>query len=108
MCSFRPTEKFDQAIQDYSAGLDLKIELLPQSSRQVAEAHYKLSIVLDLSSGRLQEAIVHAEKALDSVEARLAELRNAANGQLKVETLQQLDSKGKGKALSKGAAAIRR
>lgn len=102
LCSYCTTEKFEQAIQDYSAGLDLKIELLPQSSRQIAEVHYKLSIVLDLSSGRLQDSIVHAEKALESVEARLAELTNAANGQLKVETLHKADSKGKGKAPAKG------
>lgn len=96
------TEKFDQAITDYSAGLELKIELLPQSSRQIAEAHYKLSIVLDLSSGRLSDSITHAEKALESVEARLAELRNAVGGQMKVENLQKHDPKGKGKGPAKG------
>ncbi|EKM50186.1 uncharacterized protein PHACADRAFT_178804, partial [Phanerochaete carnosa HHB-10118-sp] len=96
------TEKFDQAITDYETGLELKLELLPQSSRQIAEAHYKLSIVLDMSSGRLSDAIDHAEKALASVEARLAELRNATSGQMKVETLQQADPKGKGKGPAKG------
>ena len=59
-------------------------------------------MVLDLSAGRLQDSILHAEKALESVEARLAELRNAANGQVKVETLQKPDSKGKGKAPARG------
>ncbi|CAL1715356.1 unnamed protein product [Somion occarium] len=104
------TEKFEQAITDYSTGLDLKLSLLPQSSRQIAEAHYKLSIVLDLSSGRLSEAIEHAEKALDSVEARLAELRNGLSGQMAVaavavaepesepEPSASSNSKGKGKA----------
>lgn len=58
--------------------------------------------MLDLSSGRLQESILHAEKALQSVESRLAELRNAINGQIKVETLQKPDSKGKGKSPAKG------
>lgn len=91
-------EKFEQAITDYSAGLELKTELLPLSSRQIAEAHYKLSIVLDLSSGRLSESIKHAEKALESVEARLAELRNGISGQMKVELLPENDVKGKGKA----------
>lgn len=91
-------EKFDQAITDYETGVELKLELLPQSSRQIAEAHYKLSIVLDMSSGRLSDAIEHAEKALASVEGRLAELRNAVNGQMKVEALQETDAKGKGKA----------
>ncbi|KAI0664366.1 hypothetical protein C8Q70DRAFT_906127 [Cubamyces menziesii] len=95
------TEKFDQAITDYSAGLSLKTDLLPLSSRQIAEAHYKLSIVLDLTSGRLGDAIVHAERALDSVEARLAELRDALSGQGLVKPEQpqsKEDVKGKGKA----------
>src|ERR1700722_11245368 len=93
-------EKFDQAITDYEAGLTLKIELLPVSSRQIAEAHYKLSMVLDLTSGRLADAIVHAEKALESVETRLAELRNGLTGQLKPEPVAEppKSAKGKGKA----------
>ncbi|KAH8103867.1 hypothetical protein BXZ70DRAFT_1005429 [Cristinia sonorae] len=93
------TEKFDQAITDYSEGLKLKLELLPLSSRQIAEAHYKLSIVLDLSSGRLSESIVHAEQALESVEARLTELRLGVSGQMKVDQPVSVnDVKGKGKA----------
>ncbi|KAI8985716.1 hypothetical protein BD414DRAFT_488985 [Trametes punicea] len=95
------TEKFDQAITDYTAGLSLKSDLLPLSSRQIAEAHYKLSIVLDLTSGRLGDAITHAERALDSVEARLAELRDALSGQGLVHPEPQHnkeDVKGKGKA----------
>ena len=93
------TEKFDLAIPDYEAALALKAELLPLSSRQLAEAHYKLSIVLDLTSGRLSQAIEHAEKALDSVEARLAEMRNAQSGQVRpIPDSVKPVSKGKGKA----------
>ena len=55
-----------------------------------------------MSSGRLSDAIAHAESALASVEARLAELRNAVSGQLKVEPLQEADAKGKGKGPAKG------
>ena len=92
-------EKFDQAISDYTEAVKLKSELLPLSSRQIAEAHYKLSIVLDLTSGRLKQAIEHAEKALDSVEARLAELRNGLSGQQAAPTEPvKVDAKGKGKA----------
>ncbi|EMD38828.1 hypothetical protein CERSUDRAFT_112558 [Gelatoporia subvermispora B] len=101
------TEKFDQAITDYTAGLKLKNELLPLSSRQIAEAHYKLSIVLDLTSGRLGDAISHASLALDSVEARLAELRDALNGQggmVADQSDDKKDVKGKGKA--KGARLL--
>ena len=97
------SEKFDQAISDYTAGLQLKEDLLPLSSRQIAEAHYKLSIVLDLTSGRLGDSITHAERALDSVEARLAELRDALSGQglVKPEPT-EAGSKGKGKGKATG------
>src|SRR5262245_43486491 len=99
------SEKFDQAITDYEAGLLLKSELLPISSRQIAEAHYKLSMVLDLTSGRLADAIIHAEKALESVQARLTELRNGLNGELKPLEDVKKDPKGKGK--STGARLVR-
>ncbi|KAH8832902.1 hypothetical protein DL96DRAFT_1677194 [Flagelloscypha sp. PMI_526] len=70
------TEKFDQAILDYEEAAHLKADLLPLSSRQIAEVHYKLSIVLDLTSGRLSEAITHADKALKSIDSRLKELED--------------------------------
>lgn len=58
-------------------------------------------MALDLTSGRLSGAITHAEKALESVEARLAELRDGLNGQLKPESRgqdpQPAEGKGKGK-----------
>ncbi|KAG6813863.1 hypothetical protein H0H92_006270 [Tricholoma furcatifolium] len=93
------TEKFEQAITDFEAGLDLKLQLLPTSSRHIAEAHYKLSMVLDLTPGRLSDAIVHAEKALESVESRLAELRDGLTGQLPPLPQEETPSaKGKGKA----------
>jgi HAT1-interacting factor 1 len=101
------SEKFDQAIVDYEAGLALKIELLPISSRQIAEAHYKLSMVLDLTSGRLADAIVHAEKALESVESRLAELRDGLSGQLPPVPEAKASPKGKGKGKATGTRLVR-
>lgn len=95
------TEKFDQAITDYCAGLALKTELLPISSRQIAEAHYKLSMVLDLTSGRLSEAIAHAEKALNSVSTRISEVRDGLDGKLAplpTAVSKEQDRKGKGRA----------
>ena len=91
-------EKFDQAIEDYEAGLKLKVELLPTSSRHIAEAHYKLSMVLDLTPGRLQEAIEHVEGAVNSVEHRLAELRAGQQGQFPAAPQPEAadDPKGKG------------
>ncbi|KAH9006707.1 hypothetical protein EDB83DRAFT_2462851 [Lactarius deliciosus] len=101
------TEKFEQAITDYSAGLALKTELLPLSSRQLAEAHYKLSIALDLTAGRLADAIHHAQRALESIEARLDELRAGLAGTLAPlpePTPEDDDAKGKGKG-KQGALA---
>ena len=92
-------EKFDQAITDYSAGLELKEGLLPTSSRHIAEVHYKLSMVLDLTSGRLSDAITHAQKAFESVESRIASLRDALSGQFPAPPPEGV--KGKGKATAK-------
>jgi HAT1-interacting factor 1 len=83
---------------DYEAGLALKTKLLPVSSRQIAEAHYKLSMVLDLTSGRLADAIGHAANALESVETRLAELRDGLSGQLPPAPETKASLKGKEKA----------
>ncbi|KAJ4473657.1 hypothetical protein J3R30DRAFT_3510629 [Lentinula aciculospora] len=97
------TEKFDQAITDYEVGLTLKNKLLSLSSRQIAEAHYKLSIVLDLTPGRLSDSISHAEQALRSIECRLEELRLAkANPSSLTGKTNEIkaDRKGKGKAVA--------
>ncbi|KAK0467181.1 uncharacterized protein EV420DRAFT_670911 [Desarmillaria tabescens] len=102
------TEKFDQAITDYESALALKVELLPFSSRQIAEAHYKLSIVLDLTSGRLADSIIHAEKALESLESRLAELQAALPNSSALPPPAQQDPKGKGKAKSVSEDAVER
>ncbi len=94
-------EKFDQAITDYNSAVNLKSQILPLHSRQIAEAHYKLCIVLDLTSGMLGLAIEHAKKALDSVEARLAELRTGLASQappLAADESHDPKGKGKGKA----------
>ncbi|KAE9384109.1 hypothetical protein BT96DRAFT_842783 [Gymnopus androsaceus JB14] len=93
------TEKFDQAITDYEVGLTLKSKLLPVSSHQIAEAHCKLSIVLDLTSGRLADSITHAEQALQSIQSRLGELESAkANPSTEKPQEVKPDPKGKGKA----------
>jgi HAT1-interacting factor 1 len=97
------TEKFDQAITDYSSGLALKTELLPLSSRHLAEAHYKLSIALDLTAGRLADAIHHAQRALESIEARLVELQAGLAGTLPpLPKPEPSDTNGKGKGKGKG------
>ncbi|KAF8329501.1 uncharacterized protein EI90DRAFT_3125261 [Cantharellus anzutake] len=90
------TEKFEQAISDYTSALNLKTELLPLHHRQIAEAHWKLSMVLDLTSGRLGDAVEHVEKAIASVVSRLRVLRDGVQGELPEPA--RADPKGKGKA----------
>lgn len=101
--AFRLLEKFEQAATDYTAGIQLKSEILPFHSRQIAEAQYKLSMVLDLTPGKLAAAIEHAEKALQSVQARLDALNLALEHAPKSEEEPKTESapvdvKGKGKA----------
>ncbi|KAF8825870.1 hypothetical protein HHX47_DHR6000508 [Lentinula edodes] len=100
------TEKFDQGITDYEVGLTLKSKLLPLSSRQIAEAHYKLSIVLDLTPGRLSDSIKHADQALQSIESRLRELKLAKEHPSSLVKDVKPDPKGKGKGKASAVAGI--
>jgi HAT1-interacting factor 1 len=80
--------------------------LLPLSSRQLAEAHYKLSITFDLTAGRLADAIYHAQRAVESIEARLAELQAGLAGTLPPLPEPPSDAQGKGKGKdARGALA---
>ncbi|KAH9921678.1 uncharacterized protein BXZ73DRAFT_79826 [Epithele typhae] len=98
------TEKFEQAISDYEAGLALKDPLLPLSSRQIAEAHYKLSIVLDLTAGRLGDSIVHTERALDRrLGSRSCASRSAGRVSSSPRARVAGASGGKGKGKATGA-----
>ncbi|KAL0067242.1 hypothetical protein AAF712_005812 [Marasmius tenuissimus] len=99
------TEKFDQAINDYESALELKKDLLPLSSRQIAEAHYKLCIVLDLTSGRLSDAISHALKAHESITSRLSEL-GVAQSNASSTTKPNTDAKGKGKGKAASGESV--
>jgi HAT1-interacting factor 1 len=80
----------------------LKNEILPFSSRQIAEGHLKLALVLDITSGRLADAINHVELSIQSVEERLSELRLGSQSQPSPEAADpsspKKDIKGKGKA----------
>jgi len=58
-------------------------------------------MVLDLTSGRLSDAIVHAIKAMESVESRLAELHSGLEGKLPPLPETTKDTKGKGKATAR-------
>ncbi|KAF8311404.1 hypothetical protein DL93DRAFT_2139663 [Clavulina sp. PMI_390] len=96
------TEKFDQAIADFTEGLKIKTAILPKHSRQITEAHYKLGLVLDLTSGRLGDAIVEVQKALDSIERRLEVLKGKEQGIVTVQATGDEEGKGKGKGAATG------
>ena len=100
------TEKFDQAVKDYTTGLGFKQELLPLSSRHIAEAHYRLCLVLDMTPGQLSSAISHVEKALQSVEARLEELRVGPQ-QRSAPPSSAPDPKGKGKGKAVASSLLK-
>ncbi|RUS14704.1 hypothetical protein BC937DRAFT_93458 [Endogone sp. FLAS-F59071] len=71
------TEKFDQAIHDFREAIKLKSERLSPSDRQLAEAHYKLALVLEYSS-RLDEqrlAVEHTEMAVRVLKNRVEVLK---------------------------------
>lgn len=92
-------ERFTDAISDTKESLALKLELYPQESSLVAEAHYKLSLALEFASvtstteganGEASvaeineemraEAATEMEKAIASCKARVAvEEKNAAD-----------------------------
>lgn len=49
-------ERFPNAVDDLRAALDLKMQLFPEESSLIAEAHYKLSLALEFSSVTQQKA----------------------------------------------------
>jgi HAT1-interacting factor 1 len=60
-----------------------------------------LSIALDLTAGRLADAIHHAQRALESIEARLVELQAGLAGTLPpLPEPSDLNGKGKGKQVA--------
>ena len=71
-----------------------------------AEAHFKLSIAYDLTSGRLKGAIEHVQGAIESVNARIAELKVGLEGQAPSSGAKPVSSSGKGKG--KGASTVER
>ena len=63
-------------------------------------------MVLDLTSGRLSDAIIHVQKALESVESRLAELRDGLAGQLPPLPPQKADNDDNTKGKSKSSGRL--
>jgi HAT1-interacting factor 1 len=67
--------------------------------------HYKLGLVLDMTSGRLKDAIAHVEQAVATTQARLDELRAALAADAPAPSEPAKDTKGKGKAVASGSVA---
>lgn len=59
-------ERFQDAIQDTRDALSLKIELYPQESSLIAEAHFKLSLALEFSSVTSSKAEDAPEDSADA------------------------------------------
>ncbi|CAE6350303.1 unnamed protein product [Rhizoctonia solani] len=88
------TEKFEQAVSDYTSGLAIKTQLLPFYSRQVCEAHYRLALVLDLTPNKVTEGVRHIEQAISSLQARVAVIKD------RLESPSDSKGKGKGKGIA--------
>ncbi|CUA78066.1 NASP-related protein sim3 [Rhizoctonia solani] len=88
------TEKFEQAILDYTSSLSIKTQLLPFYSRQVCEAHYRLALVLDLTQNKLSEGIRHMEQAISSLKARVTVIKD------RLDSPPDTNGKGKGIAIN--------
>ncbi|CAE6402252.1 unnamed protein product [Rhizoctonia solani] len=88
------TEKFEQAIADYTSGLAIKTQLLPFYSRQVCEAHYRLALVIDLTPNKANEGIRHMEQAISSLQARVTVIKD------RLESPPDTKGKGKGKGIA--------
>lgn len=70
-------ENFEQAVQDYKASLALKVDMLGNDDRQLAEAHYKLAVALEYTPSS-SEAVTQVEKAMAVLRNRLAVLDKTA------------------------------
>ncbi|KAI8099377.1 uncharacterized protein BX664DRAFT_321116 [Halteromyces radiatus] len=82
------TEKFNDALPDFKKAIDIKQSLLQPDDRQLAEAHYKYSLALELSSDS-------QGLALDELQKTKTVLKN------RIETLEKGDIKDDNKGKSK-------
>lgn len=82
------SENWDQAITDFMEALELKTRILPSTSRQFAELHYKIALVYDYKMD-YANAKEHLERSITVLKAKKEELKA-------VTTLPEGD-KGKGK-----------
>lgn len=84
----RHLEKFNEALPDFKKAIEIKRSLLRSDDRQLAEAHYKYALALELSSEPAQLALDELQKAQTVLKERMATLSAGT----------QSDDKGKGKS----------
>lgn len=113
-------ERFPNAADDLRAALALKMELFPQESSLIAEAHYKLSLALEFSSVTQQKtengesgAGAHIDEAMREEAAKEMEA-SIASCKLRI-TKEEADLRargstngGQGAGLGKGKAITQR
>ncbi|KAL0254242.1 hypothetical protein I308_101623 [Cryptococcus tetragattii IND107] len=70
------TENFPQAVQDFTAAVDIQNTIIPPSFRDLASAHYQLATALEFtpSPQSRTSALTHVESALSSLVHRKEEL----------------------------------
>ncbi|KAJ2960736.1 hypothetical protein NQZ79_g3963 [Umbelopsis isabellina] len=91
------TEKFDQALPDFRAAIDIKQTILEPDNRELAELHYKLALALEYSTSEQHLAVEETEKAVKVLRKRLEVLQDK-------QLAESGDKKGKGKSTESEAS----
>ncbi|KAI8902285.1 hypothetical protein BC833DRAFT_616932 [Globomyces pollinis-pini] len=72
------SENFEQANKDYKVAVDLKVEHCPENFRELAEAHFKFGLSLELCEMN-EEAIEQVNFAVEALKKRLELLENKSD-----------------------------
>ncbi|GAA6025526.1 hypothetical protein JCM11491_000526, partial [Sporobolomyces phaffii] len=68
------SEQFENAVEEYSAGLSILTQTRPPSDRILSEQHMMLALALEFLPDQTPRAVSHAEKAKSVLVVRLREL----------------------------------
>ncbi|AFR93579.2 HAT1-interacting factor 1 [Cryptococcus neoformans var. grubii H99] len=90
------TENFPQAVQDFTAAVDIQNTIIPPSFRDLASAHYQLATALEFtpSPQSRTSALTHVESALSSLVRRKEELLSSDESTLS-EAIKKMTPKEK-------------
>ncbi|WVQ76535.1 hypothetical protein IAR50_006205 [Cryptococcus sp. DSM 104548] len=75
------TEKFPQAVEDFTTALNIKSTILPPSSRAIASLHYQIATALENIAAKRAEALSHVEQAIKAFQLRRAQLSGESENQ---------------------------